>query len=88
MKSNFRITYKATPHQDHYTARIISARTVQEATEKLRQLEGTFIHTTRSITVQCAGVTKSGDPCQRFTHDEYCCEAHRLNDWRKPEGRS
>lgn len=69
--SNYHITYKPVPGMPEYIARVVSAHSVSEAMDQL----GSY-HTIRSITVQCEGLTAKGEPCQRFTHNLYCCEAH------------
>jgi hypothetical protein len=74
--SEFRIIYKP-DRRSEYVARIISARSASEAMAKV--VSSTILGgywTIRSITVQCEGTTKTGEPCQRFTHNEFCCEAH------------
>lgn len=70
---NFRITYRPIgAGLCEYQSQIVEAEDSSEAIRKLyhkpRQI--------RSVTVQCAGTTKTGEPCQRFSHDDYCCEAH------------
>jgi len=70
MKSNFKITFHR--YHEPYQTQIITASSAHEATLAI----GDY-WTIRSTTVQCAGTTKAGEPCQRFTSEEYCCEAHK-----------
>jgi len=69
MKSTFRICFKRDRFCD-YESRTIEAESVSDILKELKY------STIRSITVQCAGTTKNNEPCQRFTHNAFCCEAH------------
>ena len=71
MKSTFKITYRHGNGDPTYLSRLIEAESASEAQKILGPC-----HSIRSISVQCAGMTQKNEPCQRFTHDEYCCDAH------------
>lgn len=71
MKSNFRITYRPSDGSREYIAQIIEAESVEEAHRILGPC-----HSIRGTSIQCHGTTASGDPCQRFTSEMYCCASH------------
>lgn len=71
MKSTFKITYRPSDGSREYVSRLIDADDVDEAREAILPC-----HSIRSISVQCHGKTQKGSPCQRFTANEYCCDAH------------
>jgi hypothetical protein len=71
--NTFRITFRRF-RGSPLNAQLIEARYVAQAIRKLGP-----VWSIRSISMQCAGLTSKGNPCQRFTSNEYCCESHREN---------
>ena len=76
MNANYRITYRNSPCEP-WQARIISASNAMEAVIEC----GRPMHI-RNVSKQCAGTTSKGDPCQRFSQNDYCCKAHRNKAYR------
>jgi len=75
MKSRtFKISFKRQPHFGYQTC-LVNADSASEARgELIRHYGG--LYSIRSVSVQCAGETKSGNPCQRFSANDYCCDGH------------
>ena len=65
--STFRITYRHKLDKSQQ-AQILTATSVQDAISKLRQPW----HSIVSITALCEGTTRSGKPCEKWTHSVRC----------------
>jgi hypothetical protein len=69
-KLSFRIKYRLFRGAE-YAARVIDAPDLNAALKELGS-----VWSIGAVSLLCAGNKADGEPCSRFSSDEFCCEAH------------